>query len=165
MPIDVVRVVDAGHNMMVDNPEGFLDAFWNITVEATKKDPLNQTSGMVNGQMYGYAAWMHERKTMDFIKSKHLPKIRGADVIASSGVVMEGRTKEQGADRKTKYKWIKCSVEEDHGDGTFRVLWMEGGSQGKWTSRFGGHLLRCVEEVEGKGRRGLEEGKRRWGVV
>merc|ERR1711865_1004947 len=67
MPIDITRIADAGHNMMVDNPEGFLDAFWEIQKEAEKKDPLNQTSGMVNGQMFGYAAWMHERKTMDFI--------------------------------------------------------------------------------------------------
>jgi pimeloyl-ACP methyl ester carboxylesterase len=137
MPIDVVRVVDGGHNMMVDNPEGFLDAFWKITTEA-ENDLLNETQGMEDGQLFGYSAWMHERRTMG---------------VARRGAVMEGRSK--GPDRKTPFLWTRCEVEEDHGGGTFRVKWVEGPSQGKKTSRLGGHLLRSVEEKQEVGESSL----------
>jgi pimeloyl-ACP methyl ester carboxylesterase len=126
MPIDVTRVADGGHNMMVDNPEGFLDAFWTIQ-EACKNDRENGT-GMKDGQIFGQEAWMHERRIANAL-------VKGASV--------EGRSKDPNGSKP--YMWTKCEIIEANGNGTFKVRWKEGNDAGKISSNFGGHLLKLDE--------------------
>ena len=132
MPIDITRIADAGHNMMVDNPEGFLDAFWEIQKEA-EKDLHNNSEGMKDGQIFGQIPWMRENKTFEKCFENR---------------TVEGRSKNPKGTRKNPYMWTKCIVVEDHGNGTFKVQWKEGESKGTVSRNFGGHRLRLIEEEE-----------------
>ena len=133
-PIDVTRVADAGHNMMVDNPEGFLDAFWAIH-NAALLDDSNVTNGMEDGLVFGQTAWMRERGVLDVMKV---------------GLVVEGRSRNPRGTRADPYVWTKCTVLKDLGDGLFKVQWNEGSSKGSVSSSFGGHQLRVVEKKEAR---------------
>jgi pimeloyl-ACP methyl ester carboxylesterase len=127
-PIDITRVAGAGHNLMVDNPEGFLDAFWYIMNE-WNDDSLNQTNGMNDGNVYGQHAWMRENGTFNDMKE---------------GLILEGRSMNKHGTKANPYIWTKCQVMKDHGNGKYKVKWLEGKSEGKVSTHFPGHKFRKI---------------------
>ena len=141
-PIDVTRVADAGHNMMVDNPEGFLEAFWHIA-KACEEETRH---GMPDGQKFGQRAWMRERGVLTAMDSFFAGKEGKEDRQEEEEqlLVMEGRSKNPKGTRSDPYVWTKCQVMTDHGDGVYKIKWLEGDSAGLVSSKFGGHRLRTL---------------------
>ncbi len=151
MPVDVSVVAGAGHNMMVDNPVGFLEAFGACMAAAgdggdggQDGDPSRAPS--LDGVLeVGHRAWMLENGT--------LGKIR-------TGGTYEAQWRAKG--RGGEVQWDPVTVEQDNGDGTFAVRWGAGAGtrEGKVYSRLGGHKLREVVATAAAGGHGAaaEEG-------
>ena len=149
MPVDVSVVAGGGHNMMVDNPVGFLEAFGACMVAAGDDgdddggDPSRNPS--LDGVLeVGHRAWMLENGTLGKIRINH---------------TYEAKWRAQG--KGGEAQWDPVTVEQDNGDGTFAVRWGPGTGtrEGKLYSRLGGDKLREVVATAASGDGAVGESK------
>ena len=131
---DVVRVADAGHQLMVDNPLGFVEAVMTVGLAPRRTGLV----GVERGTIVGY---------------KPLALEAGVDVSSIHvGDVVSAEWSKEGVG-KTEY--YDASVVADNGDGSFKLAWMVEGEVGnEVTSHHPGHKMRPKkgEEDDGEGK-------------
>jgi len=124
---DIVRIADAGHQLMVDNPIGFADA---VCAVGTAEHGSDQRK--VRGRIVGYAPLATEAGI-------NLAEIKVGDIVSAE---FRGRNSfmagsPEGSD------WYDAEVMGDNGDGSFKIVWMEDGRRtNQVTSAHPGHKLR-----------------------
>jgi hypothetical protein len=102
--LDVVRVADGGHNMMVDNPLGFVECAMATALAEHGHGGIQGRDQLASGHTYGALHLYRER-------SQPLP----VGQWALAGPAQE-----------------RCLVKRDNEDGTVVIEWETGGSVGNF---------------------------------
>jgi len=116
--VRVAKVGGAGHNMMVDNPVGFVEAL--LAVAADHADPSSVDPFHSTTRTYGYA-----------------PLMRGAGL--ANWAIGDAKI-----EAKLDNEWLAgCSVQADNQDGTFQLSWPNGS-----VTSHPGYLIRRLQDTE-----------------
>ena len=134
-PIDIVRVAGAGHNFMVDNPGGTVQAILAVLQNGLEKKATQTLESNEKLAVYGNMEWLVERG---------LAGPNAPDLVGRLG--LEGL--------RSGKEWEQCEVVADHGDGTLDLRWSK---NQHLVRRFSGARVRLKEAEEGSVAEKLDE--------